>query len=161
MPVEPGPFPAPPLWERRFVAAIIDVTFVGACCGGLFHSFGPLADAPEAGIWQPSAIVLGLMFSAEALSGVTPGKWMTSLAPRRPDGTSASLGRLLSRAATRYAAVFVFVLGLWVNSLFLLLSAVTLAIAYVPLCYLPLVRIGGTIFDMAAGTILVRRPSLR
>jgi hypothetical protein len=65
--------------------------------------------------------------------------------------------RLTVRATIKYIPVAVFIASLGSGSLLLLLAAATLAIAYVPLCYLPLIRTGGTFFDMAAGTALARR----
>src|SRR5687767_889896 len=89
MPDDTGPFPAPPLWERRFVAASVDATLMALCCAGLFHSYGLLSYGQHPRVAWPSAIVLGLMFAVEALTGVTPGKLMTRLDaardPRRSD----------------------------------------------------------------------------
>ena len=157
MPVDPTPFPTPPLWERRFVAASIDTPLMALCCAGLLHSHGLLADAPRPIFAWPSAVVLGLMFAVEALTGVTPGKLGTGLTLRGRGGARPPVWRLVLRAVVKYLPVAVFVASLWADSLLLLLAAATLAIAYIPLCYLPIVRTGGTFFDMVAGTTLARR----
>jgi hypothetical protein len=152
-------FVVPPFAGRRLVAATVDVAVVGACCLGLLHSFNPLAHDRHPEVWVPSAVVLAVVAAVEILTGVTPGKLLTGLAVRCPDGSRPALWRLAARGAVRLLPVGVFLLGLLTTDPFTVLAVwgfnFTLVSCYVAGNYIPMMRTGRTLFDHIVGTVVV------
>ena len=151
----------PPNLERRMYAAGIDVALVGLCCGALFLSFNPVFGSPHPWLWRPAAVVLAVVALVEIVTGVTPGKWMTGLSLRTRDGRRPPIWSLMLRGVVRLAPVAVFLLSLraadqmaWMLVLQVLIVVIG---SYLTVCYMTLWRRGGTMFDVLAGTVAVRK----
>ena len=153
-------FVVPPSLGRRLVAATVDVAVVGAACLGLFYSFNPFSAARHPEVWVPLAAVLAVVAAVEILTGVTPGKWLTRLVVREPDGNNPALWRLALRGMVRLLPVGVFLPGLFTTDSFTVMAVwgldFTLVSCYVSACYIATMRTGRTLFDHVAGTVLVR-----
>jgi uncharacterized RDD family membrane protein YckC len=106
---------------RRFAASLVDI--IGIVITG-FLLAGPLQDVENAlGLVRVVSIdtnadalmviILALWGGAwtypliEIGTGASPGKWLTGLRIRRPDGTSAGIVRRLIRAVLKNAVLFV------------------------------------------------------
>ncbi len=159
----PGdPFVAPANLNRRFVAGVVDATVMALLCLGLFLRFGPEPFGEARGwVWKPCAILLAMFFLLEILSGLTAGKVSMGFGLRDVAGQRAAIWRLTLRAIFREAPVGIFVMSLLTDGelakMIWLFCAVTLAICYIPMCYISIFRTGRTTFDLAAGTVAIRR----
>ena len=160
---------AVPVLERRLGAAVWDLCILSACFIGVVWAFGPPARggkaapgvyAPHPWVGGPAAAALVLYAAAEMLTGLTPGKWLLRLAVRRKDGSRASAGALAVRGLLRLLPVGLLLLGqlmpdpvtsLWICGLTLAALG-----CYVPGCYILLMKTGRSMFDAAAGTVVVR-----
>jgi len=148
------------LLEPRLQAAEVDVLVVGVLCLALLAAAGPLTVTPHRS-WKLVAAMLGLLCAIELLTGKTPGKWLNGLTLLQRDGSPARRTALLSRGLVRQAPVAIFALSLSVRqapwNVMILFFSFVLACCYVSGCYILFMRIGQTLFDVAAGTKLARR----
>lgn len=151
----------PALLERRLSAAGIDIAIVMACGAGIAFSFNPFMDARTGAVWMIAAVVLCGVMLLELLTGITPGKNLLKLHLLRSDGRRLAIGQCILRGTVRLFPVFLLLASTWVTSMeaYFVLAAFTfiVASAYFPACYITIMRTGRTIFDLIAGTRLVRR----
>jgi uncharacterized RDD family membrane protein YckC len=144
----------------RANAAVVDMGIVGVCCMGVYWC-GVYSDPPRTVLAWGFGGVLIVWTVVEMLTGVTIGKAAFGLTIRAADGPRAPMWRLIVRALIRAIPVVVFIPSVLVRntlvSLAICLGAATLAVEYLAVCYLLILRKKKTLFDAAARTIVVRR----
>jgi uncharacterized RDD family membrane protein YckC len=150
----------PPNLARRVYAAGIDIAIVGLCCGALFLSFNPVFGSTHPWIWRPAAVVLAVLAIVEIVTGITPGKRLSGLSLRTPDGKRPALWSIVVRGVVRWVPVGLFLLSLRTDDrmtwMFILQVLIVLIGCYLTICYMTLWRRGTTMFDAIAGTTVIR-----
>ena len=147
----------------RANAAMVDIAVVGGIAS-LVYWFAAFAEPARPNAAWGFVVVLGLLALVEMFSGVTIGKLMFHLSVRTADGRPPPVIRLIWRALVRWMPVTVFMPSVLVKNqltgLSIVLAALIVACSYVATCYLLLVRKDKTLFDAAAGTIVIGRPAV-
>jgi uncharacterized RDD family membrane protein YckC len=149
--------------ERRLSAAVIDMMIVSAGCFTVLQAHSAVLPLIVGQAGVPAAVLLGVLFALEALTGRSPGKLINRLrvnriASDRENIDPAPVLQTLARAAVRWIAPAIALSSMLTADLatagLLVSAAMAIVICEIPACYISLFRRGGTIFDLIARTRL-------
>jgi hypothetical protein len=146
----------------RANAAAIDMGIVGALCATLLWS-RLLSSASHPALNCIAGSLLAAVMLLELRTGLTPGKFLFHLSIRRFRDSSQfpQLRSLLVRGLVRLFPVMIFLPAIAtadaIISLLIWSISIAMILCYLPTCYLILMRQGRTLFDTAAGTIVIHR----